>query len=62
MSPDFLNKMDSLFSMMYATNPKFKKLADSVKGKTPEQAFSEHGLSFSEAQSKMPELFKSILR
>lgn len=54
--------MDSLYSVMYASNPDFKRLADSVKGKTPEQAFAEYGLNFRDAQSKMSQLFNSFLR
>lgn len=36
----------SIFDQMYQSNPEFKKFADSMKGKTPEQAFSENGLDF----------------
>lgn len=35
-----------LFNQMYQNNPQFKQFADSMKGKTPEQAFNEHGLNF----------------
>lgn len=35
-----------LFNKMYNSNPQFKQFADSMQGKTPEQAFSEHGLDF----------------
>ena len=35
-----------LFDRMYKSNPKFKEFADSVKDKTPEEAFTENGLDF----------------
>lgn len=35
-----------LFNKMYNSNPQFKQFADSMQGKTPEQAFSENGLDF----------------
>ena len=35
-----------LFNKMYNNNPQFKQFADSMQGKTPEQAFSENGLDF----------------
>lgn len=35
-----------LFKQMYNSNPQFKQFADSMQGKTPEQAFSENGLDF----------------
>lgn len=35
-----------MFDQMYNSNPQFRKFADSMKGKTPEQAFSENGLNF----------------
>jgi len=38
----------ALFNRMYATNPKFRQFADSMAGKTPEQAFSENGLDFNQ--------------
>jgi len=33
---------------MYRTNPQFKQFADSMQGKTPEQAFQENGLDFNQ--------------
>lgn len=35
-----------LFNQMYQSNPQFKQFADSMRGKTPEQAFQENGLDF----------------
>lgn len=40
-----------LFDRMYSTNPKFREFANSVRGKTPEQAFKENGLNFSDFQN-----------
>lgn len=36
----------SLYNQMYQSNPQFKQFADSMQGKTPEQAFKEYGLDF----------------
>lgn len=37
----------TLFNSMYNNNGEFRKFADSMRGKTPQQAFSEYGLDFS---------------
>lgn len=37
-----------LFNNMMQSNPQFRAFAESVKGKTPEQAFSERGLDFNQ--------------
>ena len=37
---------DAMFSQLYNSNPAFKKFADSMKNKTPEQAFMEAGKNF----------------
>ena len=34
------------FNQLYRTNPQFRQFADSMRGKTPEQAFRENGLDF----------------
>ena len=41
-----------LFQRMYESNPQFRDFANSVRGKTPEQAFKEHGLDFGEAMRR----------
>jgi len=33
---------------MYQNNPNFRQFANSMKGKTPEQAFKENGLDFNQ--------------
>ena len=38
----------TVFNQLYASNSQFKRFADSMQGKTPEQAFSEHGLNFNQ--------------
>ena len=43
-----MGNSNSVFNQMYNNNPKFRQFADSMKGKTPEQAFSEHGLNFNQ--------------
>lgn len=37
-----------VFEQMYNGNPEFRKFADSMRGKTPGQAFQEHGLDFNQ--------------
>lgn len=37
-----------LFNRLYQSNPRFRQLADSVRGMTPEQAFQAHGLDFNQ--------------
>lgn len=40
----------AVYDHMYQTNPNFKQFADSMAGKTPEQAFREHGLDYAQLQ------------
>jgi hypothetical protein len=37
-----------VFNQMYQNNPQFKQFADSMRGKTPQQAFQENGLDFNQ--------------
>ena len=37
-----------IFNQMYQSNPQFKQFADSMQGKTPDQAFRENGLDFNQ--------------
>ena len=39
---------NAVFNQMYQNNPQFKQFADSMQGKTPEQAFRENGLDFNQ--------------
>ena len=38
----------ALFDQMYQSNPQFRDFANSMKGKTPEEAFREHGLDYNQ--------------
>ena len=40
------NNPDSAIRLIYQTNPEFRKFADSVSNKTPQQAFGENGHDF----------------
>ena len=44
---------DAMFQQMYQSNPQFRDFANSMKGKTPEQAFQERGFDFSQFQGLM---------
>lgn len=35
-----------LFNKMYNDNPDFRRFADTVRGMSPEEAFSQYGLDF----------------
>ena len=37
-----------IFNQMYQNNPQFRQFADSMRGKTPDQAFRENGLDFNQ--------------
>lgn len=39
---------NAVFNQMYQTNPQFRQFADSMRGKTPDQAFRENGLDFNQ--------------
>ena len=39
------------YSQLYQSNPQFRQFADSMRGKTPEQAFRENGLDFDQFRS-----------
>lgn len=41
----------ALYDSMYQNDPRFRQFADSMQGKTPEQAFQEMGYDFDLAQS-----------
>ena len=46
---NFLERM--LFNRLYQGNPQFRAFADSVRGMTPEQAFQQQGLDYSQYQN-----------
>ena len=37
----------AVFQNMYSNNQNFRQFADSVRGKSPEEAFGQYGLDFS---------------
>lgn len=49
---------EALFNHMLQTNPQFRNLAESVRGKTPEQAFQEFGYDFNEVKDQARNLFR----
>lgn len=40
----------ALYSHLYQVNPQFRAFADSMQGKTPEQAFGENGFDFGQVR------------
>lgn len=50
-----------IFNRMYQSNPQFRQFADSMQGKTPEQAFQEQGLDYSQFQNINPNQIKNML-
>lgn len=50
-----MNAMQKMiFNKMYQSNPKFRQFADSMMGKTPEQAFRENGLDYNQYRNVDP--------
>lgn len=43
-----LGNPQAAFNQMYQSNPHFRQFADSMRGKTPEQAFRENGLDYNQ--------------
>ena len=41
----------ALFDQMYQSNPQFKQFADSMQGKTPQQAFREYGIDYEQVRN-----------
>ena len=56
---NFMQRM--IFNKLYNGNPQFKQFADSMQGKTPEQAFQEQGLDYSQFQNVNPNQIKNML-
>ena len=50
-----------IFNRMYQSNPQFRQFADSMQGKTPEQAFQEQGLDYAQFQNINPNQIKNML-
>ena len=43
-----------IFNKMYQSNPNFRQFANSMMGKTPEQAFRENGLDYNQYKNVDP--------
>lgn len=43
----------AIFDQMYQSNPQFRDFANSMKGKTPEEAFKEKGFDYSKIKNLM---------
>ena len=51
-----------IFNNLYNNNPNFRHLADSMQGKTPEQAFREKGLDYNQYKNVNPEqVYNSLM-
>ena len=50
-----------IFNRLYQSNPQFRNFADSMQGKTPEQAFQEQGLDYSQFQNVNPNQIMNML-
>ena len=46
-----LGDPSQLYAQMYRYDPQFRQFADSVRGKTPEQAFRENGLDYGQVRN-----------
>ena len=44
---------NAVYTHMYQNDPNFRQFADSVRGKTPEQAFRERGMDYSQVRQFM---------
>lgn len=47
------NGPQGIFDQMYQSNPQFRDFANSMKGKSPEQAFQEKGFDYSQFKNLM---------
>jgi len=56
---NFIEQM--IFNKLYQSNPQFRQFADSMRGKSPEQAFQEQGLDYSQYQNMNPAQIKQML-
>lgn len=58
-SMNFMQRM--IFNKLYNSNPQFRQFADSMQGKTPEQAFQEQGLDYNQFQNVNPNQIRNML-
>ena len=50
-----------IFNNLYQRNPQFRQFADSMRGKTPEQAFQEQGLDYNQYRDMDANQIKNML-
>lgn len=50
-----------IFNSLYQRNPQFRQFADSMRGKTPEQAFQEQGLDYNQYRDMDANQIKNML-
>jgi len=50
-----------IFNKLYNSNPQFRQFAESMQGKTPEQAFQEQGLDYNQFQNVNPNQIRNML-
>ena len=50
-----------IFNRLYQSNPQFRQFADSMQGKTPEQAFQEQGLDYNQYRNMDANQIKNML-
>lgn len=50
-----------IFNKLYNSNHQFRQFADSMQGKTPEQAFQEQGLDYNQFMDVNPGQIKQML-
>lgn len=55
---NFMQRM--IFNGLYNANPQFRQFADSMKGKTPEQAFQENGLDYNQYRNMTPDQLRQM--
>lgn len=56
-----MNAMQQMiFNKLYNSNPQFRQFADSMQGKTPEQAFQEQGLDYNQYRNIGPEQMQNM--
>jgi len=50
-----------IFNMLYQRNPKFRELADSVRGQDPRQACQQYGVDYNQLQNMDVNQVKQML-
>lgn len=50
-----------IFNKLYQANPRFRQFADSMRGRSPEDAFREQGLDYAQFQNINPNQVRNLL-